>query len=440
MTDRVLDNFLRKLVYFSPLFFPAYFLRVQFAGVPFTLLELYTYVLFFVWLLYLFRSRLLHWRKPLPLYYLCAALLFLGVSVGVVAAPAFIPLPDGTLFNAQQTALGIWKGWIVAPLLYFLVLTQVLRGREQAEHLLRFFVYSAVMVSLIAYGMLWFGGGITYDLRLSGFYESANYMALYLGPAVLLNVLWVFHHSVAMKTRDYFDIATLVILLYSLFFTQSYAAILAVFGALALYVFYFLFRGGFRAKNAVFGLFSLIALLLFIAVTQFNSPKFKQFLDFENRSSTTVRFEIYQVTLDLIKTHPFAGIGPGLFQANYQNAAPAVLGQAPMEWNIPHPHNIFFAFWLNAGLLGFLSLIFIHLLVHRRFTYPLVAFWGIILHGFFDTPFWKNDLAMVFWLIVASILILQMYGTDSSQNQGPPLRKRLTPRVSVRSRAKQPLA
>lgn len=144
-----------------------------------------------------------------------------------------------------------------------------------------------------------------------------------------------------------------------------------------------------------------------VIVTQFNTPKFKQALDYKNRSSTSVRLEIYQTAIEIIRRHPLTGVGPGLFQANYQNVAPVVLERAPLEWNMPHSHNIVLGFWINAGLLGLIAFLGILILAHRRFTYPLIALWGTLVHGLFDMPFWKNDLAMIFWLLIACILILQ---------------------------------
>jgi O-antigen ligase len=107
-----------------------------------------------------------------------------------------------------------------------------------------------------------------------------------------------------------------------------------------------------------------------------------------------------------------------------------------MEWNIPHPHNIFLAFWLNAGLLGLLALLAIIVLAHLRLTYPLIALWGLVIHGFFDTPFWKNDLSMVFWLVVGAILILQTYESSPPKKRKTRIRKRATPvrRKSTRTR------
>ena len=309
--------------------------------------------------------------------------------------------------DAKRVALGIWKGWILAPMLYYAVLTQVLEKREEAEKILRAFVYSAALVGLISHILGLFASGITIDLRLSGFFESANYLALYVVPAVIINIYFVIKRSHPLKVKNYFDTSSLIVLLYCLFFTQSYAGIIAVFGALGLAALYYVFRNPKNRKKIIIALCVLVALFAVVVLSQINSPKFKQALDYKNRSSTSVRLEIYRTSWDLIKKNPIFGLGPGLFQANYQNQAPITLGHAPLEWNMPHPHNIFLGFWMNAGLIGLIAFILILILAHQKFTYPLIALWGILIHGLFDMPFWKNDLAMIFWLVVACILVLQ---------------------------------
>jgi len=408
-----LSQFVRKLLFISPFLFPAYFLRFQVSGIPFTVTELFIYLVFGLWILSLFQThRQVAWDRKTRWFWYAVFLILAGATLGALAAPDFIGLPSGELLNAKRATLGIWKGWVMAPVLYFAVLTQALKTEKDVEKILRYFVYSATLVCLLAYGFGLFGAGVTIDLRLRGFYESANYLALYIVPAILINIYFLLRRAAASPSRqDYIDLSTLVVLLYSLFFTQSYAAIIGVFGALGLYALYVLFKNPKQRKRIGLALLVLGATFIVIVATQLNTPKFRQFLDFKNRSSTTVRLEIYQTSYHLIKSHAFTGIGPGLFQANYQVNAPEVLRRAPLEWNMPHSHNIFIGFWLNAGLIGLLAFLVLIVLCHTSFTFPLIALWGILAHGLFDMPFWKNDLAMIFWLVIASILILQKNGT-----------------------------
>jgi O-antigen ligase len=434
-SNNLLQSLVKKLVYISPFFFPLYLLRFDVYGIPFTALEGFAYLLFALWLLGLItRCVGFSWDKPLRYYWLAVFVLFLGATMGVLNAPHYINLPSSEVLDAQRVALGVWKGWIVAPMLYFAVLTQTIKSNLDLKKLLRLFVYSSALVALSSYGFGLFGDGITYDFRLSGFFESANYLSLYLVPPLLISVCFMFQRIGSPRLKDYLDLSSLVIMAHALFFTKSYAAIIGVFGALILYIFYLITKSRVRKRSIVAGLIAIIITFGVVVLTQINTPKFQQFLDWENRSSTSVRLEIYEIAWGLIDENSLIGVGPGLFQANYQTKGPDILGHAPMEWNIPHPHNIFFAFWLNAGLLGLLALLMIIVFADFRFTYPLIAFWGLLIHGIFDTPFWKNDLSMIFWLVLASIVILQTYVNPPVKKRKAGIRKRLTPKLSTRPR------
>ncbi|MBI5411627.1 O-antigen ligase family protein [Candidatus Peregrinibacteria bacterium] len=404
----------KKLIYVSPYFFPLYLIRFQVVGIPFTALELFTYVLFVLWYIERIRDRKIFvWDPRVREYFYAGLLLFIGASLGAIFIHPFIQLPDGVWVDAQQIALGVWKGWILAPLLYFIVLVQVFKTPLQVRTLLRQFVYSAVLVALVSYGYGFLGDGITYDFRLRGFFDSANYLALYIAPAFLLTVYFVTTRESQNKKQNYMDLASLIILAHALLFSQSYAAILGIFGALAFYILRHYHCS--NLKRVFAALLVLGGALLLILSTQIYTGKFQRFLDFKNRSSTSVRVEIYQVSANLLQKHPLLGIGLGQFQNQYQTNAVRVLGHSPLEWNMPHPHNIFLAFWMNAGLAGLIALLLLIALMHQSFTYPLIAMWGILLHGFFDTPFWKNDLAMIFWLLAAAIVILQSPAHSSAQ-------------------------
>jgi O-antigen ligase len=429
----------RTLLFFAyaaPFTFPLYLVRFKFGGIPVTVTEMFCYLFFALFILAVFlKKRQIAWNKPARWYYLLAFILLIGASLGVVTAPHFIGLPSGVLMDSQQTALGVWKGWVLAPMLYFFVFTQVVTDGAKLKKILLYFIYSGALVAMACYLFAVFGNGFTYDLRLSGFFESANYVSLYLEAPLLLGVYYLLHGNMLSKREELLNLASVTTMAHAFFMTQSYAAIIAVFGAITLYILVLLVRRkmGFYKLMIAF----LILMITFgaIAGTQMDSGKFKQFVDFEHRSSSTVRLEIYEVAWSLVNTYPLTGVGPGLFQGYYQVKGPGILGKAPMEWNIPHPHNLFLAFWLNAGLLGLFSLLAILALAHYRLTYPIIALWGIVIHGFFDTPFWKNDLAMIFWLVIGAILIMQTYGSSAPQKQTAPLRKRALP--SHRSSARE---
>ncbi|NCU42620.1 MAG: hypothetical protein EOM19_07995, partial [Candidatus Moranbacteria bacterium] len=116
----------------------------------------------------------------------------------------------------------------------------------------------------------------------------------------------------------------------------------------------------------------------------------------------------------------FFGVGPGNFQEKYLEYQ--VYYPPYPEWAVPQPHNIFLAFWLQTGFIGFLGFIvlffssiyragknilyfqkkekkFFLMIVLFGFSFLLLTFvWGMV-----DTLFWKNDLSLLFWFVVFSI-------------------------------------
>jgi len=81
-------------------------------------------------------------------------------------------------------------------------------------------------------------------------------------------------------------------------------------------------------------------------------------------------------------------------------------------------------FWLETGFLGLVSLIWLLIIFYRRIwqlknllssqeserfnSFLPIIFSGamttLIVHGFFDTPYFKNDLSVLFWLIYSAAL------------------------------------
>lgn len=134
---------------------------------------------------------------------------------------------------------------------------------------------------------------------------------------------------------------------------------------------------------------------------------------------------IWQAALKIGQDHWLLGIGPGLFQKyylDYQKYFPVPY----LEWAVPQPQNLFLAWWLQTGLLGLMG--FLWLLVNF-FRWALAA-WRqkkpsffplsgtsegrqplalvlmavmiyILAHGLVDTTYWKNDLALIFWVVMA---------------------------------------
>lgn len=444
---------LRWAVLLLPLFFPAYLLKFYLFGVPFPITEVFIDVTFLAWILRtvwdLFKHKI-SWKQLLEPYNKKWGLAVAGIVVASIISalitPQSVVMMDGnTVFYGRKVALGILKSWIVAPVMMLMLFAWVVRTGKDMKAALNSYVGSSVFIA--AWGVFQFltGRYITPDGRASGPFNSANYLALFITPALFYalvrlkdylsvhQVPWwkkIMHlfvrHDDEQRSRFFHVLVwtfAFVLLLFGVLFTKSYAAFLSIFVACLLW-----FGVNFKTwrrfpwKTVLI----VVALLVLIAVVviALDPAKWELFFQFTQRTSSGVRVEIYTIATKLLLEHPVQGIGLGMFPAAYQLEGPHILGHDPYEWNMLHPHNVFLAFWLNLGLLGFLSLLgLMKVCFQKGWAYlkkfhhlePLSVQWFhglglmmfviIFVHGLADTPFFKNDLALLFWLVVSLILL-----------------------------------
>ncbi len=405
------SKYLPYLIAFLPAFFPLYLFKATWFAVPVNLLEV---MLVFIFVIFFFTESLWKpkwWARYSVEWKLWHVFLFLAAAIlSTIFIQKDLTFIDGRPFDASIRALGILKGWILMPMLYFFMARHTFRQRPSMILLsLDALLLGAGILSLLALKQVLYADFITFDSRASGPFESANYLSLYIGPAVLYGFVQSMEDP-SLKAISLFRLFLTVISAAALYFTQSYAAYLALLAALIIWLI-FSFRSLPKSFKKALTAFSFF-ILIFLILTQVNSAKFQQFLEFSERSSTSVRLQVYEISLNLITQKPFLGWGLGSFEWAYQNQAAEILGKAPFEWVMLHPHNIFLAMWLNMGILGLAA--FIWMLVSalawlfepdkkgRRIAALLLVM--ILIHGIFDTPYFKNDLAFEFWLLMAILL------------------------------------
>jgi putative inorganic carbon (HCO3(-)) transporter len=134
-------------------------------------------------------------------------------------------------------------------------------------------------------------------------------------------------------------------------------------------------------------------------------------LDFTNPENTLVgRFELWRVSLHMLQQHVLFGGGLAGFA---QAIAP--------YWNATHtdrfiyPHNIVLTFWSETGLLGLAAFAWLMaaaiVMTWRGWREKtewsplelgvLLALVGMVVHGLVDVPYFKNDLSLEFWALLA---------------------------------------
>lgn len=326
----------------------------------------------------------------------------------------------------RANSLGVVKGWIVIPILIFLLVSNLIKKEKFKKLLYKNFLMGGIF--MVISSLIFLASNVlSYDDRLTGIFLSPNHLAMSLLPALTLFLVTLprVRHN---KTTHALLLLMIFLTLLALYRTYSYSSWLALGGvSLAYSMFYLAKTGKERSKKMVvplllFFIFSF-SLLFF---SQLNNPKLQSILQGEYYSSLNSRLMIWKSAILIARDHWLFGIGGGNFQIAYLDYQ-KYFSEPYEEWAVPEPHNIFLAFYLGLGLTGLISffglMIFIsadsikkiriaksnlkNLTVNNSlYLWSIFYLISVLIVGLIDTPYWKNDLALLFWLTVATNLRL----------------------------------
>ena len=388
----------------------AYIIRGSVFGLPTTWLELGIYLTLVVWLVKgdwrvwqeIKLSALQGWLVPLALW-LAASV------VGILVA--------GDL----RLALGVWKGFIIDPLILSLMVATVAladkSGTTWWRNVIAALLVGATATTLVAFLQSW----LLQADRLQSGYDSPNVLAMYLSPILVASVLWYLSQrgraSLTLGWRVLW-LAGCMVTAAGVFLTNSYTALVAVAGAwlVALLVHQ-------RPKLAIAAGAAIVlaGLLGPLVAVSLNYSFFKGHTNVTyGTTSAEVRLTMWRQAVVEISARPVFGLGLGQWQPTFLAMAREQgllsIRQPGLAIELYHsslyPHNLWLTTWLATGGLGLIALIWLALKVFQtaRRTdalMPAAVLTVQMLHGALDTPFWKNDLAVLWWLAVAAAIIWQ---------------------------------
>ena len=359
---------------------PLYQIRADLFGLPTTFLEL----LFGAVILGIVARWPREKLKRTP-YDLWAALFVVGSLLAALVSPDV------------REGLGLWRAFILEPVVFFYAATAVFAKRDPRP-LLAGAMGAIAVVGAWALYLVADGRGVTYDHRWLGPYQTANYFALLLVPSILMTVCWPRREW--LLPRIAIAGGGLVMLLSS----NSRGGLLALLAG-ALITIPFLGRrlqlilaavlvGSLAAATAVFG---------------------PRLVEHSEQPVISARPVIWREAAGLIAEHPLFPLGPGQFQPVFQQRVAG--NQTETLYVVPqaqNAHDVWLVAWTEWGLLTVVSLLgliaTVILTIKRRLSYwmivPSTMLAAILVHGLVDTSIFKNDLAILFWLTVALTVVL----------------------------------
>ncbi len=384
---------------------PTYLIRFNVFGVtalPSTLLELSFGILFAVWTLKYLKSdwkNIVAFTKEHCIFTICLGLFF-AASVSSI----FIS-------DMWKISLGQWRAYFLEPILFLVILIGRRVSFEKTSLGLMLSTFSVSITAILQKISPSFYPPSLFDDQLFGrvtsFFTSPNDIGLYLAPLIPLcaYVALTCHSRPRSQSRvnsggnpGYrspiawlaFTLALIAILL-----SKSLGAYIALFTGLLVFLWLYNFKK------------TTLAIIV-VALIGFFLPPVQSLIQSKEKSSSN-RVVLWDYSWKFLNESPKNFVfGTGIRQF-FRKIQKPYYDVKKME-RLIYPHNILLNFWTEIGLIGMVSFAIFYIYTMLR-AYKITgiltraalisALIILFAHGLVDVPYFKNDLAFLFWAVGA---------------------------------------
>lgn len=384
-----------SLVSVLPFALPFYLVRFKFGPLPTTALELYLVILFAI---FLFEGRaqgVVEGWKNLGRFRLPLIAWFVTTLIAACISPNIL------------TGLGLWRAYVLEPIGAFFILCSLSSSPSRpilSRHLSKNLFLITIILALWAVVQFTTGHGIPHPWgvsiaegrRATGPFPYPNALALFVVPIGALALTRL------SSLRSILPLVTVMAAFLACLLARSDGGLIALGVATWLTLFFLPplvirdTRYAIPVRKLLMALTAL-TLLLIALMPKLHQPILRE-LTFQNWSGK-VRMYMWRDTRAMLKDHWFLGAGfggyPTIFKP-YQRTTGIEVFQ--------YPHNILLNFWSETGILGLIAfagiLIAWATCIRRSNRSRLLPLLVLLIHGLIDVPYFKNDLAILFWLLV----------------------------------------
>ncbi len=386
---------------------PLYLIRFQIGPLPTTVLEILVWITAATWIYTKLKNKDWTLLANFPnrnLFLISTSLFLLGATIGVFVSPNL------------RAALGEWKAFYLEPILVFLILADSIKSKKDIVKILTGLIIGSLTTTALAVYQHFTGWLVPHSFwanrntyRVTGWYGFPNGVGLLLAPLIPIAIyLGSEFRKKTSSTKNNYAVLSLVVLFVllsplAIVYSKTTAAMVGLTAGLGILLLCFKKT---RIPAIILGIIGLIGLFLLP-----NNPITNELL--AKDYSGQLRRDIWTETITYLKIHPIVGTGV----AGYSTEI------APFRTNkkievFHHPHNIFLTMWVNIGLIGLIG--FVGLLLwffktifkdfnqgNRNLKITLlvtIVIW--LTTGLVDSPYIKNDWALIFWLFLALTSVL----------------------------------
>ena len=422
---------IRYGIYLILFFLPTYQIRYQIFGAPTTLLEGLIWLLFVIWLIKSKKERGLtfnpfKWVKNIfnsQISYLKTQnsiprelrlpiiLLLLAATISVFTSPNL------------QSALGIWKAYFIEALLFFIVFVYNIKTCEHVKHAIRILGVLTIMIGLFAIYQKLTGAFIPNPFwaeeatrRITTFFSYPNANVLLIVPIIFLTI-----GNLLTDKKFIFkslNLLAIILSILTILWTKSAGALIAVIAGIICFLIFYK-----KTRLATLLIITIASLTLLFTPALKN--KIQNVLISTNEihlssqpTDLQIRVQQWRETANLLKDRPIFGTG----LSGYQTLIAPYHVNKHLEIFL-YPHNFFLNFWTETGLLGLIAITWIiiiffwsaiskcsHALMlscsHILTLTASCAMIALLIQGLVDAPYFKNDLAILFWVMVGILIVI----------------------------------
>lgn len=312
--------------------------------------------------------------------------------------------------------LGVLRAYFIEPVLFYYCLIYQSK-KKGTGYIVKSLMAASIWLSVLGFIQKMTGN---YSLapneiaqgRISGVYNSANSFSLFVSP-----VSFFFIGGFLQKNKKILKVIYLLVfvfLLLTIYWTRSRGGLIAEIGALGIFVY-----SVFALKNKLLKkiwyflpalILGLIAFFMYQMYLTYNFIPFDYGKPYTEGDTLQIRYFTWAGTVNLLKEHFFYGAGLNGFKTLYSNQYRLPQYQEQFQY----PHNLLLTFWTETGIFGLFSFLLVLVsaisLIIKNISksknpifgaslLAILCYWSI--HGVVDVPYFKNDLSLEFWIILA---------------------------------------
>jgi len=376
---------------------PTYLFRSKVWFLPFTFLEICIWVIFLGWIITKFVKKDFSFNYPKKYRY-PILLVLLAATISLVISPDL------------KSAAGLWKAYFIEPILFFLVLIDTLKTKKDKKIILWSLGILSLPIALLAIyqkftGFAIFEPGWTSPdhRRVTSIFSSPNAIGLCLGPIIMIYLGWLIQ-EIKKLGPTILKIFILILALLAIIFSSSQGTILGLMAGTIFLMFF-----GWNKKYTSLLVIICLILIMLVPITR---QKIWPVITLQDASGQN-RIQLAQTAGNYL-TQNSKNFVLGLGLLGFDKIQDQTRDPLKIE-DLLYPHNIVLNFWVELGLLGLLAFTWLIVIFFKQvknkiknspdwLTLGIAAcIIALLVHGLVDVPYFKNDLAVLFWIIIGLI-------------------------------------